>query len=73
MGRIYPPELQLDKANASDTQATFLDLYFSISNRYVLSKIYDMRDNFDFDIVNLFWGGDVPRSTSNCVYIFHRI
>ena len=27
MSRIYPPELQLNKANASDTEAPFLDLH----------------------------------------------
>ena len=32
VGCIYPPELQLNKANASDTEAPFLDLYVSISN-----------------------------------------
>ena len=34
------------------------------------SKIYDKRDDFDFDIVNFpFLDGDVPRSTSYRVYI----
>ena len=27
VGRIYPPELQLNKTNASDTEAPFLDLH----------------------------------------------
>ena len=27
VGGIYPPELQLNKANASDTEALFLDLH----------------------------------------------
>ena len=48
VGRIYPPELQLDKANASDTKAPFLDLHLSISNGFVQSKIYYKRDDFDF-------------------------
>ena len=52
VGRIYPPELQLNKSNASNTKAPFLDLHFSISNGFVSSKIYDKRDDFDFDIVN---------------------
>ena len=47
VGRIYPPELQLNKANASDTEAPFLDLHLSISNGFVSSKIYDNRDDFD--------------------------
>ena len=52
VNRIYPPELQLNKANTSDTEAPFLDLHLSISNGFISSKIYDKRDDFDFDIVN---------------------
>ena len=36
----------------ADTEAPFLDLHLSISNGFVSSKIYDKRDDFDFDIVN---------------------
>ena len=62
VNQIYPPELQLNKANTSDTEAPFLDLHLSISNVFVSSKIYDKRDDFDFDIVNFpFLDGDVPR------------
>ena len=43
VNRIYPPELQLNKANTSDTEAPFLDLHLSISNGVVSSKIYDKR------------------------------
>ena len=46
--QIYPPELQLNKANNSDTEAPFLDLHLSISNGFVSSKIYDKRDGFLF-------------------------
>ena len=49
--QIYPPELQLNKDNTSDTEAPFLDSHLSISNGFVTSKIYDKRDNFYFDIV----------------------
>ena len=74
VNRIYPPELQLNKANTSDTEAPFLDLLLSISNGFVSSKIYDKRDDFDFDIVNFpFLDGDVPRSTSYGVYISQLI
>ena len=50
--RIYPAELQLNKANASDTEAAFLDLNLSIHNDIGSTKIYDKRDDFNFDIVN---------------------
>ena len=56
VNQIYPSELQLNKANTSDTEPPFLDLHLSISNGLVSSKIYDKRDDFDFDIVNFpFW------------------
>ena len=51
VNQIYPPELQLNKANISDTEAPFLDLHLSVANGFVSSKIYDKRDDFDFDIV----------------------
>ena len=58
--RIYPAELQLNKANVSDNEAAFLDLNLSIHNDTVSTKIYDKRDDFDFDIVNFpFLDGDV--------------
>ena len=39
-GQIYPTELQLNKANYLDTEATFLDLDMSITNSIVSSTIY---------------------------------
>ena len=63
--KIYPTELQLNKANSTYTETTFLDLHLLISNGFVSSKIYDKRDDFDFDIVNFsFLNGDVPRYIS---------
>ena len=71
---LYPAELQLNKANASDTEATFLDLNLSIHNDIVSTKIYDKRDDFNFDIVNFpCLDGDVPRSFSYGVYISQLI
>ena len=64
----------LNKANVSDAEASFLDLHLSISNGFVKTKIYDKRDDFDFDIVNFpFLDGDVPRSASYGVYISQLI
>ena len=51
VNQIYPSELQLNKANISDTEAPFLDLHLSVANGFVSSKIYDKRDDFDFDIL----------------------
>ena len=52
VNQIYPSELQLNKANTSDTEAAFLGLHLSISNDIVSTKIYDKRDDFDFETVN---------------------
>ena len=61
--------VQLSKANTFDTEAAFLDMHLSISYVIVSTKIYDKRDDFDFEIVNFsFLDGDVPRSTSYGIY-----
>ena len=70
----YPSELQLNKANETDTEAPFLDLHLSISDGFVKTKIYNKRDDFDFEIVNFaFLDGDVPRSAPYGVYISQLI
>ena len=44
-----------------------MDLHLSISNSFVSSKIYDKRDDFDFNIVNF------PCRPSDGVYISQLI
>ena len=74
VGQIYPTELQLNKANSSDTEAPFLVLNLPLTNGIVSSKIYDKRDHFNFELVNFpFLDGDFPRSPSYGVYIFQLI
>ena len=63
VNQIDPPELQLNKANTSDTEAPFLDFHLSISNGFVSSKIYDKHDKFSF------LDGDVPCQPSYGVSI----
>ena len=53
----------------SYAEASFLDLLLSISDGFVKTKIYDKRDDFDFDIVKFpFLDGDVPCLASYGVY-----
>ena len=74
ISQINPPELQLNKANSSDTETAFSDLHLSIVDGFVSCKIYDKRDDFDFEIVNFpFLDGDVPRAASYGVYISQLI
>ena len=74
VSQIYPTELQLNKANSSDTKAPFLDLDLAITNGIVSTKIYNERGDFNFEIVIFpFLDGDVPRSPSYGVYISQLI
>ena len=61
----------------SDTEASFSDLHLSIlstSHGFINNKIYDKRDDFDFDIAYFsFLDDGVPRSTSYGVYISQLI
>ena len=74
VNQIYSPELQLNKADSTDTEVTFLDLHLSIANGLISSKMYDKHDDFDFDIVNFpFLDGDFPRRASYGVYVSQLI
>ena len=74
VNHIYPSELQLNKANVSDTEASFFYSHLSLSGGFIKTEIFDKRDDFDFDIVNFpFLDGDVPHSTSSGVYISQLI
>ena len=67
---IYPTELQLNKANASDKETPFLDLNIKIFGSDIHTSVYDKRDDFGFPIVNFPWlSGDVPRLPSYGIYI----
>ena len=63
ISQIYPSELQLNKANTSDTKFAFIDLHLSISNNIVSTK----------NVIFPFLDGDVPLSTSYGVYFSQLI
>ena len=70
VNQIHLPGMQLNKADASDTEAPFLDLHLSLSNGFVSTQNYDKRDDLDFYTVKFpFLNGDVPRRPSYGVYI----
>ena len=74
VSQIYNSEVQLNKTNTSDTEGRIFRLAFVNSNDIFSTKIYDKRDDFDFEIVNFpFLDGDVPRSTSYGIYISQLI
>ena len=71
---IYPTELQLNKANSTDTEAALLDLHSLICNGLVSSNIDGKRDDFYFDMANfLYLDGDALRAPSDGVYLSQLI
>ena len=40
VNQIYPPELQMNKANISDTEAPFLDLHLSVERTVFFIQFY---------------------------------
>ena len=50
---IYPPELEVKETTDTASSASFLDLYLEFDDSGQLStKIYDKRDDFNFEIIN---------------------
>ena len=49
---IYPTELQLNKANCSDKETSFLDLNINVIGSDVHTSVYEKRENFGFPIVD---------------------
>ena len=67
---IYLAELQLNKANTSDKEISFLDLNIKVIGSDIHTSVYDKRGDFGFPIVNFPWlSGDVPRLPSYGIYI----
>ena len=73
VSQIYPTELQLNKANFSNTEAPFLDLDFSITNGMVSTKIYDKRNDFNFEIVTFPFLMEMLLSPLPMVYTFRNL
>ena len=66
--------LALSLSKISPDFHSFLDLDLYITIGIVSTKIYDKRDDFNFEIVNFpFLDGDVPHSPSYGVFILQLI
>ena len=60
----------LNKANTSDIETSFLDLIFKVIGSNIQTSVYDKRDDFGFPIVNFPWlSGDVPRLPLYGIYL----
>ena len=69
---IFPIYIQqnLNKANTSDKETSFLDFNIKVIGSDIHTSVYDKRDDFGFPIVNFPWlSGYVPRLASYGIYI----
>ena len=75
VGEIYPAELELKKTNESDMSAPYLDLLINIEpNNSIYCKLYDKRDDFNFDIVNFpHLDSNIPLNPAYGVYVSQLI
>ena len=73
--RIYPSELEIKDTTDSSNSASYLDLYLQHDKNGRLStRIYDKRDDFDFQIVNFpYLCSNIPSSPAYGVYISQLI
>ena len=53
LASIYPRELQLNKANTSETETSLFDLNIKVISSNIHTSVYDKRDDFGFPIFNL--------------------
>ena len=72
---IYPVELEIKETTDDKHHSSFLDLLLTFDfNGRLRVKIYDKRDDFNFDIVNFpFLCGNIPQSPSYGVYVSQLI
>ena len=66
---IYPRKLQLINENASNKEASFLDLNVKVIGSNIYTGVYDKHDDFGFPIVNFPWLSGVPSLPSYGIYI----
>ena len=67
---IYPPELELKETTEGKTTASYLDLSITISNGMLQFKLYDKRDDFNFNIVNYpHIDSNIPEKPAYGVYV----
>jgi hypothetical protein len=70
LNEIYPPEMVINKTNISARKTNFLDLTISIYRGKFLVKLYDKRNDYNFDVINYpFLDGNIPKGQSYGIFI----
>ena len=67
---IYPSDLELKETTESNITCSFLDLLLFSDGGILKSKVYDKRDDFNFDIVNYpYISSNIPINPAYGVYV----
>ena len=68
--KIYPKELVLNDENMNNNkEGTFLDISVKIVSNKIISKTYDKRDDYKFEIINYpDLSGNIPKGVAYGVY-----
>ena len=70
LSEIYSPEMIINKTNISVRKTNFLDLTISIYRRKFFVKLYDKRNDYNFDVINYpFLDENIPKGQSSGIFI----
>ena len=71
---IYPKEMILKKTNVSPAVVNFLDSTVSIHQGKFVYKLYDKRNEFNFNVINYpYVCGNIPKTPSHGIFISQLI
>ena len=70
LDHIYPDELEIKETTESEGSASYLDLFVQIRQNTLYTKLYDKRDDFNFEIINFpYLSSNIPSAPAYGVYI----
>ena len=70
IGNIYPAEMVVNKTNISVCKSNFLDMTISIFRGKFYTRLYDKRNDYDFDVISFpHLDGNIPKGQSYGVFI----
>ena len=74
INNIYPSEMIVNKTNVSVPRTNFLDMTISIYRGKFYIKLYDKRNDYDFDVISFpYLDGNIPKGQSYGTFISQLI
>ena len=74
INNIYPSEMIVNKTNVSVQKTNFLDMTISIYRGKLYIKLYDKRNDYDFDVISFpYLDSNIPKGQSYGIFISQLI